>query len=656
MGAAQGRGGAPDPAPQPGGTANAQREAMATKTDTPPAETVAQDQDELAGGAAPEVEDDMEFLEEFITEWMDHLEASQNALLGLEEDPGDMEALNSIFRAFHSIKGGAGFVNLLALQKLAHRAENLLDRARNGEIAVTGGYADIALESTDTLRAMIEDIAAAHGPVDDLPDNYDNLIDKLEDPESFAGAAAPAPAPEACAEADEPVPDEDPADFDMPEISDEELARPAPDVQSEPAAPAPDADEPAAPATPRAAKPAAGAAEAVTIRVQTDRLDRLINMVGELVVAHSMIEQASEQGLGGDERFARNVSLLGKITRDLQGLSMSMRMVPLKATFQKMKRLVRDLARKTDKSVEFVTEGEDTEIDRNVVELLTDPLVHMIRNSMDHGVENPEDRRAAGKSERGRVVLRAYHADGNVVIEVEDDGKGLDPDRILAKAMEKGIVGERRDLSKREILNLVFAPGFSTAEKVTAVSGRGVGMDVVRRNIESAQGRIDIESEVGRGSRVTMRIPLTLAIIDGMLIRVGAENFIVPTLSVRQAFRPEAGALTTIVAKGEMVRLRETMIPIFRLARLFGVEGAKDEVTDGLLLLVEPGNGTQYALLVDELLGKQQAVIKSLGKGIGEVPGISGAAILGNGRVGLILDVGGIQRLAQQNVSSAAVS
>ncbi|MFN2371847.1 MAG: chemotaxis protein CheA, partial [Candidatus Krumholzibacteriia bacterium] len=556
---------------------------MTTKTDPDLEAATTLDQ---AGGqtAVAEVEDDMEFLDEFISEWMDHLEASQNALLSLEEDPGDMEALNAIFRAFHSIKGGAGFVNLLDLQKLAHRAENLLDRARNEEIRITGGYADIALESTDTLRAMIRDIAAAGGPVATLPPNYEPLIQKLESPEDHVGGGgAAAVAPAAGADAADAGDD---ADFDMPEIPDAELERPCAEADGDPSAvPVPtladlraaaeEADSKPAPAA--AANANAAAAESATIRVQTDRMDKLINMVGELVVAHSMLEQLGIESVDRGERYIRNVSLLGKITRDLQGLSMSMRMVPLKASFQKMKRLVRDLARKTDKTVEFVTEGEDTEIDRNVVELVTDPLVHMIRNSMDHGIESPEARRAAGKSERGRVVLRAYHADGNVVIEVEDDGRGLDPDRILAKALEKGLVGERRDLSRREILNLVFAPGFSTAEQVTAVSGRGVGMDVVRRNVESVQGRIDIDSEVGRGSRVTMRIPLTLAIIDGMLIRVGAEHFIVPTLSVRQAFRPLPSALTTVVERGEMVRLRDQMIPIIRLASLFGVTGARQE-------------------------------------------------------------------------------
>ncbi len=359
----------------------------------------------------------MEFLDEFITEWMDHLEASQNALLGLEEDPGDMEALNAIFRAFHSIKGGAGFVNLLDLQKLAHRAENLLDRARNEEIQITGGYADIALESTDTLRAMIADIAAARraggGPAGQLrePDRQAGMPRELRG-ERRAAAAAPEAAPEPTVAAGRAadVPPRRRA-FDMPEIPDAELGcRPRvadggaddedPRRRLRPPAEGP---APAAAGDRAAAKPAAAAAESTTIRVQTDRLDRLINMVGELVVAHSMIEQAGTASSAGGDRFGRNVALLGKITRDLQGLSMSMRMVPLKATFQKMKRLVRDLARKTDKTVEFVTEGEDTEIDRNVVELVTDPLVHMIRNSMDHGIENPEGRRAAGKPERGHA-------------------------------------------------------------------------------------------------------------------------------------------------------------------------------------------------------------------------------------------------------------
>ncbi|MGV3709527.1 MAG: chemotaxis protein CheA, partial [Gemmatimonas sp.] len=319
-------------------------------------------------------------------------------------------------------------------------------------------------------------------------------------------------------------------------------------------------------------------------------------------------------------------------------LSMSMRMVPLRSTFQKMARVVRDTASKVGKSVQFTTEGDDVEIDRNLVDLLADPLVHMVRNAVDHGIESPDGRDRAGKSRTGSVRLHAYHASGNVVVELIDDGGGLHRDRIVAKAIEKGLIESDRGMSDNEVFNLIFAPGFSTAEKVTDISGRGVGLDVVRRNLEMIRGTLEISSTPGVGATFSIRLPLTLAVTDGMLVRVGAERFVIPMTQIHMSFRPEAPMLSTVVGQGEMVLLRGSLMPLVRLHRLFSVTDAIENPLTALLVIV--GDGAQRtALMVDELLGQQQVVAKPLGDGLGRVPGFSGGAILGDGRVGLILDV-----------------
>ena len=383
-----------------------------------------------------------------------------------------------------------------------------------------------------------------------------------------------------------------------------------------------------------------------SVRVTTGRLDSLINMVGELVIAQSMTSQDPDVDSGRRPRLARNVSRTSKIIRELQDLTMALRMVPLKATFQKMQRLVRDLARKSGKAVQFLTEGDDTEIDRNMVEALNDPLVHMIRNAVDHGLESAEERKAAGKPETGSVRLRAYHSAGNVVIELSDDGKGLDRGKILRKAVERNLVAPDANLSDAEAVALIFLPGFSTADKITDVSGRGVGMDVVKRRVEQLRGRVDVTTRPGQGSTFTVRLPLTMAITDAMLLRVGLERYLIPTVSIVQSFRPARADVTTVVGRGEVVLLRGEPVPVFRLHRLFNVPGAVSNLWDGLLLVVE-AEGRRYALLVDELMGQQQVVIKSLGGTMRNVPGVAGGAILGDGRVGLILDAAGVFKLAR---------
>ncbi len=345
-----------------------------------------------------------------------------------------------------------------------------------------------------------------------------------------------------------------------------------------------------------------------------------------------------------------SMAALGKIVRDLQEMSLSLRMVPIAATFQKMNRVIRDVAKKLGKQIEFVTEGDDTELDKSVVDQIGDPLIHMVRNAADHGIEMPEDRIAAGKSAEGTVRLRAYQQGGNIYIELADDGKGLDKQRILSKAIERGLVPADASLSEQEIYNLIFLPGFSTAPAVTELSGRGVGMDVVRRNVEALQGSVSVRSVHGQGSTVTVRLPLTLAILDGLLVRLGQEVFIIPLLSVIESIKLQPRDIKPIVGVGEVISLRGEVLSLLRLHRLLGIpQNSQDEQT--LVVIVED-QGRRVALLVDELLGQQQVVIKNLESNFRKVAGVGGATILGDGRVALILDILGLTHMPASNDDS----
>jgi two-component system chemotaxis sensor kinase CheA len=366
-----------------------------------------------------------------------------------------------------------------------------------------------------------------------------------------------------------------------------------------------------------------------------------------------MLAQDPRNDVSRDPDLSRKVGHAGKIVRELQDMSMSLRMVPLRPTFQKLTRIVRDVAKKSDKLIQFVSTGDDTEIDRNMVDVIAEPLIHMVRNAADHGIESTAARVAAGKSATGTVRLAAYHSGGSVVIDLSDDGGGLDRDRILAKATQKGLVDPNKSLSESEIYQLIFLPGFSTTDNVTDISGRGVGMDVVRRNIEQLKGRIEISSERGRGTTFSIRLPLTLAITDGMLVRVGSERYIIPTRDISLNFRPEPEQLSTAVGKGEMVLLRGSPLPLFRLHELFGIRDAVEDPCQALVVVLHDGPAA-CALLVDELLGQQQVVAKSLGPAVGQVQSISGGAILGDGRVGLILDPSSLISLARQRRASGA--
>jgi two-component system chemotaxis sensor kinase CheA len=598
----------------------------------------------FAGPAILPADTDGDILKEYIVESLDHVGAAEAALLALETDPKQSEPVHTVFRAFHTIKGTSGFLGLDRIQRLAHLAESLLDRVRTNEIVLSGGYADLALESCDVLKAMIQGLTGlAVGSPLPVPETLEDLLARLTEPEKLGITAESTMTTR---------PDVRLGDILVAEgkatrgaIDAAMAGAPQGAKLGETLVQAGDASAPDVAKALRLQQKIRGDDSDASVRVATGRLDTLINMVGELVISHSMVAHDPDVLSGGGARLARNVARSGKIVRELQDLTMALRMVPLKATFQKMSRVIRDLAHKSGKSVRFVTEGEDTEIDRNMVESIGDPLVHMVRNAVDHGIESPEVRAAAGKPDVGTVTLRAYHSAGNVVIEMVDDGKGLDRQRILAKALERKLVEPGVELTEAQVFALVFLPGFSTAEKVTDVSGRGVGMDVVRKRVESMHGRIDISSLPGKGSTFTVTLPLTMAITDAMLIRVGRERYLLPTVSIVQSFRPEAMSLSTVTGRGEMVMLRGQMVPVIRLHRLFSVKGAVTVATEGLLIVIE-ATGRRCALLVDELLGQQQVVIKSIGSSLGAVPGIAGGAILGDGRVGLILDSGGIAKLA----------
>jgi two-component system chemotaxis sensor kinase CheA len=481
---------------------------------------------------------------------------------------------------------------------LAHETETMLNQCREGALELKGVVVDLVFDATAALRELLQ---AIRGAVE-------------------AGSAIPSrPGPGALVE---------------------RIRRAG---QASPPGDEPSTAEPASGAP-------AGAAPArlrETIKVDLERVDGLIEMIGELVVVESMVVNAPEIAAMPSVRVRNCLAQLAKVTRDLQHVGMHMRMVPVAGVFQKMARLARDLSRKNGKPVRLVTSGESTEMDRSMVEQIADPLVHMIRNAVDHGLEAPDARAAAGKAPEGELRLCAYHEGGSVVIELSDDGRGLDREAIVRKALEKGLIASADGMSEAEIHALIFAPGFSTAPQVTELSGRGVGMDVVRRNVEAMRGRVLISSTRGAGTRFRIVLPLTLAIIDGMLVACGRERYIVPTLSIVESIQPDRRMLVSLAQASEMIDLRGELLPLLRLDRLFDLPGARADPTQALVVVVE-GAGRRVGLLVDEVVTQQQVVIKSLGEAVPDARFLSGAAILSDGRVGLILNVDEIAGLVQR--------
>lgn len=555
---------------------------------------------------------DTELVKDFIVEARDHLTSIESQMLILEQNTSDVAAVHTVFRGFHTIKGLAGFLEFQDIQCVAHQVETLLDSVRNGKLTITPAVVDVVLSGADYLREAIACIEQA------MSDNscrvivdYDQLLSRIRNAMNGTDQATAEinVAPQAGAP------------------SSKEMQRsPSADSQSQPAK-----------GTPKPKK----ALEQFSIRVDTGKLDHLMDMVGEMVIAQSLIHHNGTLTSLQDARLQRDLCQLARITNDVQRTTMSMRMLPIGQLFQRTARLARDLSRRAGKQVELTIEGEDTEVDKTIAEELSDPLMHMIRNALDHGIEVPDERVAAGKQPTAHIRLAAFHQGGQIVVEIQDDGRGLNCKKIIEKAKANGLIQEDQFLTEAETFHLIFEPGFSTADQVTDISGRGVGMDVVRGSIQKLRGRIDVHSEKGRGTTFCLRLPLTLAIIDGLIVVVGEHRYIVPLHSVKEMFRPTAEMVSTVEGRHEMATVRGRLLPIVRLHRRFNLKPKNEELKDGLLVVSEC-QGRQFCLFVDDLVGKQEVVIKSLGGTLKSTPGIAGGAILGDGRVGLILDMDGV--------------
>jgi two-component system chemotaxis sensor kinase CheA len=654
----------------------------------------------------------------------------ETGLLNLE-DGTDVEAINTIFRAAHSIKGGSGTFGFSAIANFTHGMETLLDEMRSGKREVARAEVDVLLAGVDCLRGML---AATR---DNAPLDFDavaatqgRLEDLLHGASPQAGAAAPepraenagfrvrfAPEPHLFKTGNDPVrllrelcalaPCEITVDvsklpataeldpetcylswdcvvegevseaqireiFEWVEADAEIVVTP---LAAAPVAAAPEADSPAAlalapPAVERRAgddrrqnddrrqgdRRAAAPANAQTssIRVDIEKVDALINMVGELVITQSMLSQFSQdEEITNLEKLREGLLQLERNTRELQERVMSIRMLPISFAFNRFPRLVRDLSAKLGKEVNLKLSGETTELDKTVMEKIGDPLVHLVRNSLDHGVEMPEVRLAAGKPAAGTLTLDAYHEGGAIVIEISDDGAGLDTGKIQQKARERGLIGETETITEEQACEMIFHAGFSTAAVVSDVSGRGVGMDVVRRNIKDLGGVVEVTTKQGEGSTFRIRLPLTLAILDGQLIRVGDQVYIVPLVSIIESLQVRPESVSSIAGAQELYRLRDDYLPVVRLYEQFAIESAAKDLKDGLLVVVE-GDGRRIGLFVDELLGQQQVVIKSLQTNFRRVRGISGATILGDGRVAMILDIAGLITLCHGGASAGS--
>jgi len=584
---------------------------------------------------------DESLLKDFITEGLEYIGEIEVNILNLEQEPDNKDYINAIFRPFHSVKGVASFLNLDGIRTLAHDLETLLDKARNEALPVTPELIDLILDGSDTLKAMIgqlRDDQEGREAVE-LIDTSD-IVRRIKLAEQ--GADRPKePKKLGTILVEEGVINEDELQDALERSQVPPSRKLGQTLISEGMASPKDVSR-------ALRKQAQQVTDSNTIRVDIKKLDDLIDMVGELVITQSMIRQSATLQSLGDRKIVRDISQLESITSELQRSSTVLRMIPIKQTFQRMSRLVRDLSKNSGKLVNVVTVGEDTEIDRNMVDEIYNPLVHMIRNAVDHGMEMPEDRIREGKPERGTIKLRAFHRGGNIVIEISDDGRGLNRDKIRQKAIKNGLISPTDALTDQEVNRLILLPGFSTAEKITDVSGRGVGMDVVKQAVEKLRGKMDIQSVEGRGTTFVTGFPLTMAIIDGMIVKVGSERYILPTVAIRQLIRPDRAAYNCIVGEAETINVMGRLLPLVRLHKLFDIEPVNRNPWEATLVVME-GEKRSKCLLVDEILGKEEVVIKNLGESLKRIKGVSGGAILGDGNVGLILDPEGLFEMAEAN-------
>ena len=616
-----------------------------------PSATIADEADEQEEPAAAEEQEecdpvefqDPELLKDFIEEAKEHLSSIELNMITLETNPGDVGVINDIFRPFHSIKGVAGFLNLKQIHELSHEVENYLDQARSGKLNITDAAIDVVLAAVDILKSLLMDLESPPGSVPGTqPSQIKELLERVKrihqrQPEPHSGVPVEKLGEilveKGIIEADvvEEIVEQSRSSGSKlgEQLVKEGLVEPR--------------------EVGKALREQRQMKEnSAVVRIDTQKLDNLVDMVGELVIAQSMVLNNPDLESIRDQKLQKDSAQLRRITSELQRISMAMRMVPIKSTFQKMIRLVRDLSKKSGKEVLLNMKGEETEIDRNMVEEIYEPLVHMVRNSLDHGIEMPEDRLQAGKEARGTITLTAQQKGGNIVIEIHDDGRGLDAAKIRAKAVKVGLISASDILEEGALYELIFQPGFSTKEVVTEVSGRGVGMDVVRKSIDRLRGKIDIVSTPGKGSSFQFKLPLTMAIIDGMVIRIGDERYIVPTVAMNESLRPPKESYVTVQGRGEVMNVRNQLMPLVRLHDIFSVKPRYYNPWDALVLVVGENNRS-YCLLADEIIGRQEVVIKSLGESMRHVVGVSGGAILGDGKVALIVDVKGVVALHEGN-------
>jgi len=547
--------------------------------------------------------DDIEMLNEFCIEGRELLTHIEQGVLVLEVKPSDKEMLNQVFRAFHTFKGGAGMLDLSPVKNLAHELESLLSAARNGDLKINRDLIDLILAGGDALRSFVNEIEKRlvdfdteepiRIPINELITRIQHFL-KHEEMLPWANSQLALDHVPVVAKS-KPVSTSSKTET----ISTETLVN--------------------------------------FVKVDTRKLDQLVDLVGELVIAQSLVVEDPLVRALTSLDLAAQLRQLARITTDLQQTAMCLRMIPIRGIFQKMARLVRDLSVAQDKDVRLHLDGDETEIDRNMVEELADPLMHMIRNAVDHGIESKEFRAQQGKHKEGTVELQASHRDGGVVIVIRDDGRGMDVEHIRKTAIEKNLISPDDQLTTAEIVNLIFRPGFSTATAITEVSGRGVGMDVVRGHIARLGGHIDVQTTLGAGSEFRIRLPLTLAVIDGMLVRVGKERFILPILSVRESFKPKAGMVCKVQGRGEMINMRGKLVPLVRLNEQLEIKTDNDDPTAGVVVVVET-RLQMRGILVDELLGKSTLVIKPLAGNFKSGTGMTGCSILGDGQVALILD------------------
>ncbi|MDP9878985.1 two-component system chemotaxis sensor kinase CheA [Variovorax boronicumulans] len=651
-----------------------------------------------------------QFTQAFFVEAIELLAEMEQLLLDLDVEAPDGEQLNAIFRAAHSIKGGAATFGFTALTHTTHVLETLLDRARHGQLHLSAPMIDAFLETKDALQEQLTAYQAGKEPDAERVAHICGVLQQLAMENNAAAAPVPAPAPalapvvQAAAPADEGGSSDGVLVIRFARLSDSEcellageltnlgtvltrtrsndqltvrlattcdpddivavccfvidesqidITREVADV-AEPvvAVEAPVAQPPAAPAPIAAAPVPASAKESSSIRVDVEKVDQLINLVGELVITQSMLTQAATVlDPVAYERFLSGLGHLERNARDLQESVMSIRMMPMDYVFSRFPRVIRDVSAKLGKQVRLDTYGKETELDKGLIERIVDPLTHLVRNSLDHGIEAPEVRLAKGKDATGQLLLSAQHHGGNIVIEVSDDGAGLNRERILDKARQQGLPVNDA-MPDEEVWQLIFAPGFSTAEQVTDISGRGVGMDVVKRNIQEMGGHVEIHSRGGQGTSTRIVLPLTLAILNGMSVRVGSEAYILPLSYVIESLQPLPEHLHSITADGHVIRVRGEYLPLIELHRVFDVAGAQTQPTQGILVIVQ-ADDSRFALLVDELLGQHQVVVKNLETNYRKVPGISAATIVGDGSVAFIVDVGAMPRIQRAQAASA---